>query len=179
MEAGAPSDEALVTAVLGGDDDRFTELVRRHRRKIFAMGARFAPDDQQLDDICQEIFIRAYRNLRKFRGDAPFEHWLSRLAIRVCYDFLRKSRRARNDLPLEARDLVVQPERVSETKEILDFGLARLSAEERLVITLTELEGKSVREVAELTGWSEANVKVRAFRARQALKKILESSHER
>jgi len=179
VEAGAPNDETLVTAVLGGDDDSFTELVRRHKRKIFAMGARFARDDHQLDDICQEIFIRAYRNLRKFRGDAPFEHWLSRLAIRVCYDFLRKNRRAGNDLPLEPRDLVVQPKRVSEAKEILDFALARLSAEERLVITLIELEEKSMREVAELTGWSEANVKVRAFRARQALKKILESSHER
>jgi RNA polymerase sigma-70 factor, ECF subfamily len=179
VEAGVPSDETLVTAVLGGDDDSFSELVRRHKGKIFAMGARFAPDDHQLDDICQEIFIRAYRNLQKFRGDAPFEHWLSRLAVRVCYDFLRKNRRARNDRPLEPWDLVVQPERATEAKEVLDIALARLSAEERLVITLVELEDKSVREVAELTGWSEANVKVRAFRARETLKKILESSHER
>lgn len=143
------------------------------------MGARFARDDGQLEDISQEIFIRAYRNLRKFRGDAPFEHWLARLAVRVCYDFLRKNRRFRGDVPLEREDLMAAPETGREAREVLDFALARLAPEERLVITLLELEDKSVREVAELTGWSESNVKVRAFRARQALKKILEKSHER
>jgi len=63
--------------------------------------------------------------------------------------------------------------------EVLQWAMARLSADERLVITLLELEERSVRDTAELTGWSESNVKVRAFRARQALKKILETSHER
>jgi RNA polymerase sigma-70 factor (ECF subfamily) len=179
VEAGAPNDETLVHAVLDGDDDSFTELVRRHKRRIFAMGARFARDDGQLEDISQEIFIRAYRNLRKFRGDAPFEHWLSRLAVRVCYDFLRKNRRFRGDVPLEREDLMAAPETAHEAREVLDFALARLAPEERLVITLLELEDKSVREVAGLTGWSESNVKVRAFRAREALKKILEKSHER
>src|SRR5438045_3242574 len=72
-----PPDEALVAASLGGDDDAFAELVGRHKRRVFAMAARFARDDHQLDDICQEVFVRAFRNLSKFRGDAPFAHWLA------------------------------------------------------------------------------------------------------
>lgn len=188
MSIGAnpePSNERLIQTTLAGDDEAFAELARRHKGKIFGIASRFARNNHELDDICQEIFVKAYQNLSKFRGEAPFEHWISRIAVRACYDFLRKTRRDRENISLDsfegsvnlfaAKDDVA-PE---EARDILNFALARLSAEERLVITLLELEEKSVREVAELTGWSESNVKVRAFRARTALKKILESHDER
>jgi RNA polymerase sigma-70 factor (ECF subfamily) len=179
------TDEQLVQSACQGDDDAFAALVRRHKQKIFAMAARFARNDHELDDICQEVFVKAYRNLARFRGDAPFEHWLSRIGIRACYDFLRKVRRDRVNLSLdiaEGAQLDVPVEDnigPSRAREILDFALARLSPEERLVITLLELEERTVKEIAELTGWSESNVKVRAFRARKALKNILELHHER
>src|SRR4051812_6517129 len=80
-----PPDEALVAASLGGDDDAFAELVGRHKRRVFGTAARFARDDHQLDDICQEVFVRAFRNLGKFRGDAPFAHWLARITVSACY----------------------------------------------------------------------------------------------
>ena len=188
MSIGAneePSNERLIQASLAGDDGAFSMLAQRHRGKIFGIAARFARNDHELDDICQDIFVKAYQHLAKFRGDAPFEHWISRIAVRTCYDFLRKTRHDRENISLDACEGSVNlfaakddaaPE---EAREILRFALAKLSAEERLVITLLELEEKSVREVAELTNWSEANVKVRAFRARNALKNILEAHHER
>src|SRR3954463_1463444 len=83
-------DESLVAASLDGDDDAFAELVARHKRRVFGTAARFARDDHQLDDICQEVFVRVFRNLGKFRGDAPFAHWLARITVSACYDFLRK-----------------------------------------------------------------------------------------
>ena len=173
-------DERLIPSTLAGDDEAFAELVRRHKRKVFGIAARFARNDHELDDICQEIFVKAYQKLKSFRGEAPFEHWLSRIAVHACYDFLRQARRDRTNVSLDAIDVAVQDNAgPREAAEILRWAMARLSAEERLVITLLELEEKTVRETAELTGWSEANVKVRAFRARQALKKILEKSHER
>src|SRR5215207_11585272 len=73
------ADEALVAATLDGDDDAFAELVRRHKGRVFGTASRFARDAHQLDDLCQEVFLRAWRKLRSFRGDAPFEHWLARL----------------------------------------------------------------------------------------------------
>jgi len=175
-----PTDERLIQSTLAGDDEAFAELVRRHKRKVFATAARFARNDHELDDICQEIFVKAYQNLNSFRAEAPFEHWVSRIAVHACYDFLRKARRDRENVSLDGIDIGVR-DNVSarDAAEVLQWAMARLSADERLVITLLELEEKSVRETAELTGWSDSNVKVRAFRARRALKKILEASHER
>ncbi|HUK84154.1 MAG TPA: sigma-70 family RNA polymerase sigma factor [Verrucomicrobiae bacterium] len=175
-----PTDERLIQATLAGDDGAFTALVGRYRSRTFSIAARFARNDHELDDICQDVFIRVYHNLAKFRAEAPFEHWLSRIAVRTCYDALRKRRRERDNVSLDGIDIGTEDNvRAERAREVLDFALARLSAEERLVITLLELEENSVREVAGLTGWSESNVKVRAHRARNALKKILETSHER
>ena len=184
-EPAPAADEALVAATLGGDDDAFAEIVRRYKRRVFASAARFARDDHQLDDIAQEVFVRAFRNLAKFRGDAPFEHWLARIIVSACYDFLRKERRVREHVALDAieyevRDLTIDSAiAAGRARELLAFAMSRLAPDDQLILTLCEIEDHSVRDVAELTGWSESNVKVRAFRARQNLKKILETSHER
>ncbi|HVM60589.1 MAG TPA: RNA polymerase sigma factor [Verrucomicrobiae bacterium] len=175
-----PSDQRLIESTLAGDDGAFATLVARHRRKVFGIAARFARNDAELQDICQDIFVKAYQKLKSFRGEAPFEHWVSRIAVRSCYDFLRATRHDRENIPLDGIELGTQPsDNVQHASELLHWAMAKLSNDERLVITLLELEERSVRETAELTGWSESNVKVRAFRARQALKKILEASHER
>jgi RNA polymerase sigma-70 factor (ECF subfamily) len=183
-EPAPTADEALVAATLDGDDDAFTELVRRHKRRVFATASRFARDAHQLDDLCQEVFLRAFRHLGKFRRDAPFEHWLARITVTACYDFLRRERRHRGQLSLDAMDIDTRDTSIEaalaagRARELVQWAMARLSADERLILTLLELEERSVREIAALTGWSESNVKVRAFRARGSLKKILQLSHE-
>jgi RNA polymerase sigma-70 factor (ECF subfamily) len=153
---------------------------------VFRLAARFTRSEHELDDLCQEIFLKVYENLKQFRGDAPFEHWLSRIAVRTCYDALRKQRHDKRHLPLD--DLAFEPKDLridaqlsaAEARSVVLWAVARLKPEERLVITLMELEEKSVKEIAGLTGWTEVNVKVRAWRARQALKRILEETgHER
>ena len=175
-----PSDERLIKSTLAGDDEAFAALVARHKRKVFGIAARFARNDAELQDICQEIFVKAYRKLKSFRGDAPFEHWVSRIAVRSCYDFLRATRHDRENVTLEGIEIGMQPSGNAEhARELLQWAMAKLTPDEKLVLTLLELEERSVRETAKLTGWSESNVKVRAFRARQALKRILETSHER
>jgi len=184
-EPVAPDDARLVAAVLGGDDSAFAALVSRHKRRVFSTASRFARDEHQLDDIAQEVFLRAFRNLAQYRGDAPFEHWLSRITVSACYDFLRKERKIREQISLDGAEWDIRDETVENAvsagraRELLAWALHRLSADEQLILTLCELEERPVREVAELTGWSESNVKVRAFRARQNLKKVLETSHER
>jgi RNA polymerase sigma-70 factor (ECF subfamily) len=178
-----PIDERLVKAALSGNDEAFAELVRRHKRKVFNMAARFVRDNYELDDICQEIFIKVYQNMRKYRGDAPFEHWVSKITINACYDMLRKQRREGYYVPLEAvafslRDPASEDIPGNEAWEILRHALIKLRPDDRLVITLLNIEDKSVREISALTGWSEAKVKVRAFRARKELKRILEDNNE-
>lgn len=179
-----PSDEELVRDSLNGRDEAFSQLVSRHKHRIFGMAFRFARHAHDLEDLCQEIFVRAYRKLSQFRANAPFEHWLSRLAIRVCYDFLRRHRRHRELLSLDDRDQPCEElfyacdETSREAREILARAMSCLTPDERLILTLLELEEKTVKQIAESIGWSESNVKVRAFRARQALKKILETLNE-
>ncbi len=177
--AVADEDADLVRAAIGGDDEAFTELVRLHKGAVLRSSARFARNPAELEDLGQETFLRAYRDLRSFRGDAPFGHWLSRITVRVCYDALRKRRREEKEVSLE--DLaapVADPSTENGpsaqlARITLERAMSRLKPDDRLVITLFELEDRSVREMAELTGWSETRVKVRAFRARQALKRYL------
>src|SRR5206468_8126100 len=121
-----------------------------------------------------------------YRAEAPFEHWLMRLAVRTCYDFLRSHQRNRefsfSDLTQPETDwlerFAADPSDASETaaaaKALVARVLAQLSPAARLVITLLEIEDRSVKEIAALTGWSIPLVKIRAFRARQAMRKYLE-----
>lgn len=177
------SDESLVERTLNGSHDAFSALVRRHKQRVIMLVARFSRDKDDLDDISQDVFIKAYENLRSFRGESPFEHWLVRIAVRTCYDLLRKRKHERMNVPLErahldVADTIARPDGPkAQAADLIQWGLSRLKADERLVITLLELEEKSVKEVADWTGWSEANVKVRAFRARQKLKKLLEANN--
>ena len=167
-------------ATLAGDDHAFAELARRHKSRVFGVAARFARDAAELEDICQEVFVQAYFKLRQFRRDSPFEHWVMRITTFKCYDYLRKRRR---DGPAISADALLEsgyepsaPEAPAPHPDLdrLHAALAQLSPKERLVITLLELEERSVQEIAGLTGWSTANVKVRAFRARAALRKLME-----
>ena len=174
-------DDQLVAATLAGDDRAFAELAGRHKTRVFGLASRFARNAADLEDICQDVFIQAFFKLRQFRRESPFEHWILRIATFKCYDYLRRHRRDRHDTsvdellasgyqPCAPENPVAHPD-----LERLHAALAQLSAKERLVITLLEIEDRSVQEVSDLTGWSAANVKVRAFRARAALRKLLET----
>jgi RNA polymerase sigma factor (sigma-70 family) len=139
------------------------------------------------EDLAQEIFLKLFSRLDQYeaRAGIPLEHWVSRLAVRTCLDALRaKSRRPEvrmGDLPEEqqawldymAADEGTPPDlEAGSARELVGKLLARLPPEDRLVITLLDLEEKSVKEISGLTGWSESLVKVRAFRARRKLRKL-------
>lgn len=177
-ESSCP-DEELVLAVLSGDEDAFTELARRHKSRVFGLVSRFARNSADLEDICQEVFTQAFLRLRQFRRDSPFEHWLLRIATHKSYDYLRR-RRADETVSADALfDAGFEPAAPghaapSPDLEKLHAALAQLSAQHRLVLTLLCLEERSLREISGLTGWSVGSVKVRAFRARLALRKLVE-----
>ena len=186
-------DGELVKHVLAGDDSAFAVLVERYRSRVFSTASRFARNGSELDDLSQDIFIRIWKGLKTYRADAPFEHWLMTVTVRTCYDFLRKNRKRRerevlvDEMPASASSQRMSgdgmfsgdaPEekqrRQREAWEVVQGLMEKLNEKERLVITLMELEEKSVKEVAMLTGWSESNVKVRAYRARNKMREIFE-----
>ncbi len=180
-----PADEDVISAVLRGETASFELLVNRYSPRLFATARRYARRESEVEDIVQEVWSKAFRKLRTFRGDAPFEHWLMRMAVRTCYDFLRNHQRSRETIISDLSDgetewldhFEAAPEQASETaeaaRELIRRILDRLSPAARLVITLLEIEERSVKEIAALTGWSVPLVKVRAFRARAEMRRIL------
>ena len=180
------TDAEIIAAVLQGDTARFELLVTKYQSRIFATARRYARRDSEVEDIVQEVFLKAFQKLGSFRAEAPFENWLMRLAVRTCYDFLRVHQRNREHTFTEITDqesdwlerFVAQPQDGGEAamaaRALVERVLEQLPAPARLVITLLEIEERSVKEIAQLTGWSVPVVKVRAFRARAAMKKCLE-----
>ncbi len=175
----------LIAAVLRGDHASFEPLVQKYSPRVFATARRYARRESEVEDIVQEVWVKAFQKLASFRGEAPFEHWLMRMAVRTCYDFLRRHQRNRestfSDLSDQESDWLErfarQPETASEdtqaARQLVQRLLEQLSPAARLIITLLEIEDRSVKEISKLTGWSEPLVKVRAFRARAEMRKAL------
>lgn len=175
----------LIAAVLQGDAASFEPLVQKYSPRVFATARRYARLEREVEDIAQEVWIKAFQKLQSFRGEAPFEHWLMRLTVRTCYDFLRSHQRNREAAFSELSEpeddwldrFAAQPDSASEDADaarlLVGKLLEQLSPPARLVITLLEIEERSVKEISELTGWSVPLVKVRAFRARAEMRKIL------
>src|SRR5580698_9337908 len=90
-----PTDAELIAAVIQGDTASFEPLIVKYQPRVFATARRYARRESEVEDIVQEVFIKAFQKLGSFRGEAPFEHWLMRLAVRTCYDFLRGHQRNR------------------------------------------------------------------------------------
>jgi RNA polymerase sigma-70 factor (ECF subfamily) len=180
-----PTDAELIAAVLKGDTASFEPLVAKYSPRIFATARRYARRESEVEDIVQEVWFKSFQRLATFRGEAPFEHWLMRLAVRTCFDFLRAHQRNRESPFSELSEpegdwldkFVAEPanadENAAAARLLVERLLERLSPAARLVITMLEIEERSVKEIAELTGWSVPLVKVRAFRARAEMRKCL------
>jgi len=181
VETEIPESEWVARAARG-DEDAFVHLAASYRPRIWATASRFARSRPELEDLVQDLLVKLWRGLPGYRSDAPFEHWVMTVTVRGCYDFLRSNRRRRESEtlvdPIERReDHDPGDERARSRREAWEtvrLLLDRLEAKDRLVITLLDLEERGVRETAALTGWSEANVKVRAHRARKKMRECLQ-----
>ncbi|WP_353743138.1 RNA polymerase sigma factor [Dethiosulfatarculus sandiegensis] len=177
-----------MTQVLEGEVNAFEVLMKKHQDHALRIVKGKVPPEA-CEEVVHEAFISAFRSLKSFRGDKPFEHWLARITVRTCYDYWRKHYRNK-EVPTSAlspgqsaRLSVMGQENGAidgskavnnlEDQELLAWALGHLSPKDRMAITLIHLEGRSVAEAADLLGWSPANVKVRIFRARRKLRKII------
>ncbi len=176
MSLGSPrrtakAEAQLVAASRGGDGDAFADLVRLHERRVFRLAGRFFREREDVEDAAQETFLTAWSKLATYRAEAPFEHWLTRVCLNCCYARLRKRQPAEQalseeDLPAHRTD----PDAGLEIERLL----RPLKPADRFILLLLDGEGRSVAEIAERLGWSRVNVKVRAHRARQRMRRLLE-----
>src|SRR5437868_11287085 len=140
----------LIAAVLKGDPASFEPLIQKYSPRVFATARRYARRESEVEDIAQEVWFKAFQKLASFRGEAPFEHWLMRMTVRTCYDFLRAHQRNRETAFSEISEaegdwlerFVQQPDSATENADaarlLIERIMEQLSPAARLVITLLE-----------------------------------------
>jgi RNA polymerase sigma-70 factor (ECF subfamily) len=180
------TDEDLVARSRGGDVDSFNQLILRWERPIYALAYRVIGREEDARDVCQETFLRAFRALPGFKGQAKFSSWLYRIALNLCRDWIRRQRRA----PLVAAPEGVDPLDLAadrgETESIEDLvsrreitaaveeAMAQLSEEQRTAIILKEYHGMTFQEIADLQGCPLSTVKTRLYQGLTVLRRHLE-----
>jgi RNA polymerase sigma-70 factor (ECF subfamily) len=177
---------ACVERARAGNEDASRDLMRHLHPLVVKIVRSHLPRRTGEEDLIQAVFVKVFTRIEQYRGAVPFEHWVSRVAVNTClnqiaHEKIRPEWRM-SDLS-EEEEMVVQnlastagemtPDDGIASRELVEKLLANLNAEDRLVITLIHLEQKSVEEVRQITGWSGALVKVRAFRARAKMRKHL------
>ena len=179
------TDEELVARSIGGDSESFNELVLRWERPIYALAYRTIGREEDARDVCQETFLRAFRALPGFRGQAKFSSWLYRIALNLCRDWIRRERRAPIVQPPEDVD-VMELAAASEPSESIEDLVARkdlsraveramalLPDEQRAAIVLKEYHGLTFQEIAELLGCPLSTVKTRLYQGLTVLRREL------
>ena len=180
------TDEELVTRSRGGDVESFNQLILRWERPIYALAYRVIGREEDARDVCQETFLRAYRSLAGFKGEAKFSSWLSRIALNLCRDWIRRQRRAPvSQMPedmdaLEAAAAIEPSESIEdlvarrELSAIVEEAMALLPAEQRTAIILKEYHGMTFQEIADLQGCPLSTVKTRLYQGLSVLRRQLE-----
>lgn len=178
-------DRVLAADAAAGSRDAFDELVLRHQARIYKLARILTGGDADAEDLVQETFVRAYRGIGRFRGESSFSTWLHRIAVNVIKSYLsRRSRQAPivsppldDDRPETLIDRVASHEdleTVTLQRDAIDRALATLPEEQRLVVTLRDVQGLEYHEIATLIGLPIGTVESRVFRARQRLRPLLE-----
>ena len=182
------SDEELVARSIGGDQESFNQLVLRWERPIYALAYRVIGREEDARDVCQETFLRAFRALNGFRGQAKFSSWLYRIALNLCRDWVRKERRTpvvqapeelevlemaaiREPTP-SVEDLVAR----RELTRVVERAMARLPEEQRTAIILKEYHELTFQEIADLVGCPLSTVKTRLYQGLSVLRRELAKS---
>lgn len=168
-------DASLALDARDGDAAAFGDLVSRHQALLAGMLHRFAASTADLEDMVQETFIKAWQALPGWQPDRPFLHWLKRIAVRTGLEYCCKRKRSPVDFLAEIPETET-PYAADSANHALHEARALLShlpPDDQALLTLVHLQGLSMEEAGELFGWSRAKTKIKAFRARQSLRKIL------
>ena len=177
------SDTALIEQSLAGNQSAYADLVRRHQRFVFTLALRFAKNREDAEEIAQDCFIKAYRSLAAFEGQAKFSTWLYRIVYTTAMTFLRKKRL--DTTSIDDEDGFLQIESQSSAYDInnvenksrsfyLNQAIEQLLPDDAAIITLFYKGEQSLEEIAQALGMEANTVKVKLFRARQRLKEKLE-----
>jgi RNA polymerase sigma-70 factor (ECF subfamily) len=185
-------DFELITRAREGDDAAYNQVVKAYRRRILGTIARLIGRVEDVEDVGQEVFLRLYLSLDQLRAPEVFEPWLHRLTVNAAYDYLRRQRRRPEARMADLSEhQVVMADAVAGTKqdeeeqrrrrvrEMVGAMMEAVSEQDRILLTLKEIEGLSLKELEKVYGVNENALKVRLFRARQRVLKAYEASQRK
>ncbi len=184
------TDLELAQLASAGDEAAFAEIVRRYSPRVFRFAGKFFRQRSVVEEVAQEVFMKAFTQLGSYEGRGSMEGWLTRITTNTCLNMLRSTKH-RPELTVSdltedetswmdsrlagaADESFKSSERRLVAADLADRVLEKLSPDDRLVLTLVDGEDASIKEVADMTGWSESKVKVRAFRARRRMRQAVE-----
>ena len=183
----------IIKEILNGQENRFEELIHLYQNRVFMIISRFSRDEDERREIAHVVFIKIFKNLKQFKGTAPFEHWVSRIALRTAYDTLRKRKKNIEyqmscfsneevhwlEQHVDQRQIEKDQARNEKQRaqELLNKALDKLKAEQKWMIEMAEIRKISLKEIARKMGWSYTSTKVKAHRARIALQKVILNSN--
>ncbi len=181
------SDRQLVDLVIAGDEFAFEQLFDRHKRMVAIVASRYFRRPEQIEEIIQISFAKAFTELTRFRGehDLSLASWLARIAVNACLDTLRSQKRRPEDLCCDLSEdesqslveLAAHAGRSAESelldRDLADKLLSKVGDEDRALLQMLYAEEMTVAEIADVTGWSQSKVKIKAWRARNSLRRVL------
>jgi RNA polymerase sigma-70 factor (ECF subfamily) len=182
------TDEELVARSQGGDVDSFNQLILRWERPIYALAYRVIGREEEARDVCQEAFLRAFRALPGFKGQAKFSSWLYRITLNLCRDWMRRQKRAPvSQMPddTDAMELAAQAGPVESIEDLVarrqlsaavEEAMTLLPEEQRTAIILKEYHGMTFQEIADLQGCPLSTVKTRLYQGLSVLRRHLARS---
>jgi len=182
------TDEELVARSRGGDAESFNQLILRWERPIYALAYRVIGREEDARDVCQEAFLRAFRGLPGFKGQAKFSSWLYRITLNLCRDWIRRQRRAPvGQIPegMDPLELAAETGAVESIEElvarrelsaVVEEAMALLPEEQRTAIILKEYHGMTFQEIADLQGCPLSTVKTRLYQGLSVLRRHLQKN---
>jgi RNA polymerase sigma-70 factor (ECF subfamily) len=180
------NDQLYITKVINGDTNAFAYLVDAYKNMVFSLAFKMTKNREEAEEVSQDTFIKAFKNLNKFKGDSKFSTWLYRITYHACLDAIKKNKKHNNSLEINeitynqiaSVDTILQGIERKERAKVMNDCLLKLPEEERSLIWMFYFDELSLKEIIEVTEISESNLKVKLHRARKRLLTIVEENVE-
>ena len=176
----------LVASILNGNTAEYAKLVDQYKDLVYTLAIRMLKNREEAEEVSQDTFIKAYKNLSKFKGDSKFSTWLYRIAYHTSLDAIKKNKNTTNTYDInevtfnqiKAVEHILEGIERKERAELMEVCLQKMADEERSIIWMFYYDELSLKEIIEVTGLQEANIKVKLHRARKKLLTIVKENIE-
>ncbi|WP_074407918.1 MULTISPECIES: RNA polymerase sigma factor [Aquimarina] len=169
-------DDFYIDKILSGDKQAFRYFVREYKDIAYNLAISIVKNTHNAEDVVQESFIKAFKNLRYFKKNAQFSSWFYRIVVNEAFMYLRKNKIDFGKIDDQIAELAIEETKENQQWELTQKSIHRLNPNEALVLNLFYLEEKKIKEISNITGWSISNVKVILHRARKNIRKLLNKS---